>query len=155
MELLRSFMLTISSVPPLMDISFFEAARFTDQFFRAVGQEASPSKCVLLSTSKATRRSMKIWSISAGNKGWGVKLDVRELGVGHLDITNRACAGTLAQRAIRATSQVPMVGALPFGFLKLVGIVRSKFLPAGLHGAEGSHISCKNLSLLAEKASYG
>ena len=65
---------------------------------------------------------------------------------GHLDITNRARAGTLAQRAIRATSQVAMVGALPFGFLRLVGFVRTKFLPAGLHGAEGAHISCKNLS---------
>ena len=74
-----------------------------------------------------------------------VKLDVRDLG-GHLDITNRARAGTLAQRAVRATSQVSMVGALPFGFLRLVGIVRSKFLPAGLHGAEASHISGKNLS---------
>ena len=39
-----------------------------------------------------------------------------------------------------------MVGALPFGFLRLVGIVRTKFLPASLHGAEGSHISCKNLN---------
>ena len=35
---------------------------------------------------------------------------------GHIDITNRARAGTLAQRAIPATSQVAMVGALPFGF---------------------------------------
>ena len=124
-----------------------EAARFTDQYIRAVGQKASPSKCVLLSTSKATRKLMKNWSISAGDKGWGLKLDVRDLG-GHLDITNRAGAGTLAQRVVRATSQVPMVGALPFWFLRLVGIVRSKFLPAGLHGAEGSHTSCKNLSSL-------
>ena len=57
-----------------------EAARFTDQYIRAVGQEASPSKCVLLSTSKATRKRMKNWPISAGNKGWGIKLDVRDLG---------------------------------------------------------------------------
>ena len=35
------------------------AAKFTDRFFRAVGQEASPSKCVLLSTSKVVRRNMK------------------------------------------------------------------------------------------------
>ena len=88
---------------------------------------------------------MKIWSISAGGRGWGVKLDVPDLG-GHLDITNRARAGTVARRAIQATSQVHMVGALPFGFLRLVGIVRAKFLPAGLHGAEGSHVSFKNLS---------
>ena len=88
---------------------------------------------------------MKSWSISVCNRGWAIKLDVRDLG-GHLDITNRARAGTLARRAVQATSQVRMVGALPFGFLRLVGFVRAKFLPAGLHGAEGSHISCKNLS---------
>ena len=56
--------------------SLLAAARFTDQKIRAVGQEASPSKCVLLSTSKATRKQMKGWSISAGNKGWSIKLDV-------------------------------------------------------------------------------
>ena len=125
--------------------TLLDAARFTDQYIRAVGQEASPSKCVLLSTSKATRKRMKNWATSTGDKGWAVKLDVRDLG-GHLDITNRARAGTLAQRAVRTTSQVAMVGALPFGFLRLVGFARSKFLPAGLHGAEGSHISFKNLN---------
>ena len=88
---------------------------------------------------------MRNWAISAGNKGWGIKLDVRDLG-GHLDMTNRARAGTLARRAIHATSQVCMVGALPFGFLRSVGFARAKFLPAGLHGAEGSHNSLKNLN---------
>ena len=38
-----------------------------------------------------------------------------------------------------------MVGALPFSFLRLVGFVRSKYLPAGLHGAEGAAISCKKI----------
>ena len=47
-----------------------EAARFTDRYIRPVGQEASPSKCVLLSTSKASRKRMKNWSISTGDKGW-------------------------------------------------------------------------------------
>ena len=88
---------------------------------------------------------MKNWSISAGDKSWGTKLDVRDLG-GHLDITHRARAGTLARRAVQATSQVHMVGALPFRFLRLVEFVGAKFLPAGLHGAEGAHISCKNIS---------
>ena len=124
--------------------SLLEAARFTDKYIRAVGQEASPSIWVLLSTSRATRKCMKIWTISLADKGWGVKLDVRDLG-GHLDITNRARAGTLAARATRATSQVTAVGALPFGFLRLLHIIRSKFLPGGLHGSEGSHISSKNI----------
>ena len=34
-----------------------EAARFTDRYIRAVGQEASPSKCVLLSTSKGYKKA--------------------------------------------------------------------------------------------------
>ena len=59
---------------------------------------------------------MKYWAISAGEKSWAVKLDIRDLG-GHLDITRRARAGTLSGRVVKATSQVRMVGALPFGFL--------------------------------------
>ena len=47
--------------------ALFEAARFIDKYIRTVGQEASPSKCVLLSTSKNVRRDMRNWSISAGN----------------------------------------------------------------------------------------
>ena len=121
------------------------AAKFTDRYIRAVGQEASPSKCVLLSTSKVVRRNVKKWSISAGDRSWGTKLDVRDLG-GHLHITNRARAGTLARRVSQSTSQVHMVGALPFGFLRLVGFVRAKFLPAGMHGAEGSLVSCKKMA---------
>ena len=132
--------------------ALLSAARFTDQYIRAVGQEASPSKCVLLSTCKCTGKRMKILAISAGDRGWGTKLDVRDLG-GHPDITKRARAGTVSGRARKATSQVQLVGALPFGFLKLVGFVRSKFLPAGLHGAECSAISGKNL--LAQQAPCG
>ena len=75
--------------------TLLEAGNFTDRYTRAVGQEASPGKCVLLSTSKVVRRNMKKWSISAGDRSWGTKLDVRDLG-GHLDITNWARAGTLA-----------------------------------------------------------
>ena len=57
------------------------AAKFTDRYIRAVGQEASPSKCVLLSTSKATWKRMKNWAISAGDKSLGTKLNVRDLGI--------------------------------------------------------------------------
>ena len=124
--------------------SLLTEARFTDLKIRAVGQEASPRKCVLLSTSKATKKRMKNWALSAGDKSWGTKLHVRDLG-GHLDVTMRARAGTLSRRPAKATSQVHMVGALSFGFLRLVAFVRSKYLSAGLHGSEGSAISCKNL----------
>ena len=48
---------------------------------KAVGQGASPSKCVLLSTSKAARKRMIAWR--NGNAGcfWAVKADVRTFGV--------------------------------------------------------------------------
>ena len=61
--------------------SLLDAAQYTVSYVRVVGQEASPSKCVLLSTNK--------------NDGcfWAIKLDVRDLG-GHLDVTLWAVAGT-------------------------------------------------------------
>ena len=40
------------------------AARFTTGYVRLVGQEPAPSKCVLLSTSRAVRGSMKDWVLS-------------------------------------------------------------------------------------------
>ena len=60
------------------------AARFTTGFVRLVGQEPAPSKCVLLSTSKAVRAEMRGWVLSDEGHRWTVKLDVRDLG-GHLD----------------------------------------------------------------------
>ena len=85
-------------------------ARFADQCIQAVGQEASPEKCVLLGTSEATRRRMKYWTTSAGDLSWPVKFDIRDLG-GHLDVIRRARAGTHDCRAFKATSQVHLVGA--------------------------------------------
>ena len=125
------------------DAHLLAAARFTDRYIRAVGQEASPGKCVLLSTSQVTRKRMKDWSISYGDKGWAVKLDVRDLG-GHLDVTNRARAHTLSCREDKATAGVHLVSAL-LGCLRLIGFARSKFLPAGLHGCEGAPISIRRL----------
>ena len=91
---------------------------------------------MLLSTSKAARRRRN------RNEGcfWAVKLDVRDLG-GHLDVTLRAVGGTLSSRVRIATTQVPAVGALPLGFQRMLGMVRSKYLPGGLHGCEGAAVS--------------
>ena len=75
---------------------------------------------------------------------WAVKLDVRDLG-GHLDVTLRAVAGTLNSRVKIATTQVPAVGALLLGFQRMLGMVRSKYLPGGLHGCEGAAISVSAL----------
>ena len=68
--------------------ALFDAARFTTEYVRTVGQDVSPGKCVLISTSKAVSRAMKHWDISEDGKAWQVKLDVRDLG-GHLALSAR------------------------------------------------------------------
>ena len=60
--------------------ALFESAYFTAKYVRLVGQDVSPGKCVLLSTSKAVRRAMKLWDISGDGGFWKVQLDVRDLG---------------------------------------------------------------------------
>ena len=94
--------------------ALFDSARFTAQYVRSVGQDVSPGKCVLLSTSKAVRRAMKLWDISGDGGFWKVQLDVRDLG-GHLDFTYRSRAGTLSHRVGKATVGVASIGALPLG----------------------------------------
>ena len=48
--------------------SLFNASRFTAQYVRAVGQDVSPGKCVLLSTSKGVRKSMRQWDVSGDGR---------------------------------------------------------------------------------------
>ena len=105
---------------------FLNLLVFTAQYVRSVGQDVSPGKCVLLSTSKAVRRAMKLWGISGDGGFWKVQLDVRDL-VGHLDFTYRARAGTLSKRVGEATVGVAAVGALPLGFQVKMGLVRGKY----------------------------
>ena len=114
--------------------SVLAAAQYTVSYVHAVGQEASPSKCLILSTSKAVRRHMTWRNMNEGCF-WVVKLDVRDLG-GHLDVTFRAVAGTLNSRVI-----ITAVGALLLEFQRMLGMVRSKCLPGRLHGCEGAAIS--------------
>ena len=71
--------------------SVLDAAQYTLSYVHAVGQEASPSKCVLLGTSKAARRRMTAWRNMNEGCFWAVKLDVRDLG-GHLDVTLASCS---------------------------------------------------------------
>ena len=125
--------------------ALFESASFTARYVRLVGQDVSPGKCVLLSTSRAVRRAMKLWDISGDGGFWKVQLDVRDLG-GHLDFTYRARAGTLSRRIGGATVGVAAVGALPLGFQVKLGLVRGKYLPAGLHAAEASYVSSSSIS---------
>ena len=111
---------------------------------RSVGQDVSPGKCVLL-TSKSVRKAMRLWDISGVGSFWKVQLDVRDIG-GHLDFTRRARAGTLSKRVGEATVGVAAVGALPLGFKVKLGLVRGKYLPAGLHAAEASYVSSSSIS---------
>ena len=57
------------------------------------------------------------------------------------DVTPRASAGTLSNRVKEATSHVISVGALSVEFQRMLGMVRSKYLPGRLHGCEGSAVS--------------
>ena len=43
--------------------ALFDAAGFSAKCVGAVGQDVSPGKCVLLSTSKSVRNAMKLWDI--------------------------------------------------------------------------------------------
>ena len=87
---------------------------------------------------------MKLWDVSGDGSFWKVQLDVRDLG-GHLDFTRRTRAGTLSIRVGEATVGVAAVGALPLGFQVKLGLVRGKYLPAGLH-AEASCVSSSSIS---------
>ena len=132
--------------------ALFDSARFTAQYVRSVGQDVSLGKCVLLSNSKSVRKAMKLWDISGDGGFWKVQLDVRDLG-GHLDFTYRARAGTLSKRIGEATVGVASVGALSLGFQVKLGLVRGKYLLAGLHAAEASYVSSSAVS--AVRAAIG
>ena len=125
--------------------AIFDSARFTALYVRSVGQDVSPGKCVLHSTSKSVRKAMKLWDVAGRGSFWKVQLDVRDLG-GHLDFTLRARAGTLSKRVRDATLGVASVGALPLGFQVKLGPVRGKYLPGGLHAAEAYHASSSSIS---------
>ena len=116
------------------------AARFTTAYVRLVGQEPAPSKCVFLSTFAAVRKDMKNWLISDGGDRWSVKLDVRDLG-GHLDDTYRSWVCTLAARVREVLKVVWLVSALPLDYEGKLRILRTKFIPAALHGIEASLLS--------------
>ena len=109
------------------------AARFTTGYVRLVGQEPAPSKCVLMSTSRTVRGSMRGWVVSDEGHRWSVKLDVRDLG-GHLDTTFHGWSSTLASRVRLVISRLVLVSALPLEFHGRLRVLRSMFIPGALHG---------------------
>ena len=72
---------------------------------------------------------------------WKVKLDVRDLG-GILT----SLGGPLSGGVREATHGVAAVGALLPGFQVKLGVIRGKYLPAGLHAVEASYVSSSSLS---------
>ena len=50
-----------------------------------------------------------------------------------------------SKRVGEATVGVAAVGALPLGFQVKLGLVRGKYLPAGLHAAEASYVPSSSL----------
>ena len=95
--------------------SLLAAARFTTGYVRLVGQEPALSKCVLLSTSREVRHSMRDWLLSQEYDQWSVKFDVRDLG-GHLDTTFRGWSSTLAARVRLVLSHLILIFCPPFRF---------------------------------------
>ena len=117
--------------------ALFDSARFTVQYVRSVGQDVSIGKCVVLSSSKAFRKCVKLWDVSGDGQP-----DIRDLG-GHLDFTRRARAGTLSRRVKDATHGVVAVAALPLGFQVKQGLAGRLCLPI-LHAVEASYVSASS-----------
>ena len=63
-----------------------------------------------------------------------------------LILVGGARVGTLSKRVGEATVGDASVGALPLGVQVKLGLVRGKYLPAGLHAAEASYVSSSSMS---------
>ena len=116
------------------------AARFTAGYFRQVGQEPAPGKCVLMSTSRPVRSALRGWVVSDEGHRWSVKLDVRDLGR-HLDTTLHGWSFTLASRVRFVIIRLVLVFALPLDLNGRLRVLRSMFIPGALHDIEASFLA--------------
>ena len=124
------------------------AARFTTGYVRLVGQEPAPSKCLLMSTSRAVRSATRGWVVSDEGHRWSVKLDVRDLW-GYLDTTFHGWSSTLASRVRFVISRLVLVFALPLDYHGRLRVLRSMFIPGALHGVEASFLAGTSLRKLS------
>ena len=67
-------MLIILSAVLHVRVLYLKSAGFTAQYVWSVGQDVSPGKCVILSTSESVRKAMKLWNISGDGGFWEVQL---------------------------------------------------------------------------------
>ena len=103
-------------------------------YVRLVGQEPAPSKCVLLSTSRAVRKDMKDWVLSQEEDQWSVKIDIGDLGR-HLDTTFRGWSATVATRVRLVTTRLVLIFAPPLDFhgrVRVSGLCIFRLLFMGL-----------------------
>ena len=115
------------------------AARFTVGYVRLVGQEPAPSKCVLMSSSRAVRSDMRRWVVTDEGDRWSVKLDVRDLGE-HLASTFRGWSATLDTRVRLVIAGLVLIFAFPLDFHWRLRVIRSMLIPGALHGIEASFL---------------
>ena len=88
---------------------------------------------------------MKLWDISGDGGFWKVQSDVRDLG-GHLDLLGELVLVLFLRELVASRlGSLPLVLYLWWFHVKL-GLVRGKYLPAGLHAAEASCISSSAMS---------
>ena len=123
------------------------AARFTTGYVRLVGQEAAPSKCVLVSTFSDIRKDMKVWVLSQEVTSGQSNLMSGTWG-GHLDTTFRGWSSTFAAKVRLVISRLVLIFALFLDFHGVLRVVRSMYLPAALHGIEASLLASDSLRKL-------
>ena len=138
-------MLTILSVS--LGILTYSYVLLDSGFFRLVGQEPAPSKCLLLSTSRAVRKETKDWVMSQVGDRWSVKIDFRYL-AGHLDTTFRGWSATLAAGVRLVIARLFLIFALLLDFHGRNRVVRTMYLPAALRGIEASLLAYDSLPKL-------
>ncbi len=121
------------------------AARASARFVSDIGQLVAPSKSFFSSTCPRTRRRMKNWTVQ--RSAWGVLLDFRDLG-GHLDLTRRRVAATVAARADSVIAEAKRMAALPLSFDYKVRIAVAKYSARAMWGCEAASLSLRRVALL-------
>ena len=110
--------------------ALFDSARFTAQYVRSVGQDVSPGKCVLPSTSLSVRKDMKLWTYlgvaACGKFSWMLRiLVVILISLGGLGLEHFPKG--LARLFLGSLLWVLYL----WGFQGKLWLVRGKYLPAG------------------------
>ena len=125
--------------------ALFGAARYTVQYVRSVGQDVSPGKCVLFSTSNAVGKSMKLWDVSVDGQPLKVELDIRDL-VAILTSPGEPRLGPFLKGSRTLPVGLLRLVLCRWGFQVKLGLVRGKYKAAGLHAVEASFVAPSSLS---------